>query len=687
MATTNMKPSPAVANQAQGHAHKKTSSNRETAAGSNEADAGDSDVSDDENMNDETNEADVFALSNARISEQHLAGLDDDMFTSDAVAGASVSGEDDDDDDYTGVADVSDDEEDVGEDNEDVVRRAAERDLIAEFDRAEQRRDTAEMAAEMDSMFLGTNQQDALARELGLASDSAGPTEFNYDVDMNDDPFVGLDLGDSLYRDMYDDAERALGIWDQASTPLARHNSEESTETKKRVRFAEPQETFSRSSSMSSVDEDQDPNEIFPDLFDVQDDPALRQQFGLDVDIDAQFSFDFDDSGSVYDFDGDEERLAVVVDDEESDSDDMSSSSGSDNESDNEGDTTDEEIEEETAAREELMRKRRLSAARNAAPSTPTPAKRAVGVSARSTGSPATPRTGGGKGPRIGKFVIDKTKAVMSADPTGKFMTVRPPSRPSEQDKDFWKRHQNATAANSRASTPRSGMQHRRTSSKHDAPLRPFTAQSTLGTMFNGNLDILQNNSTPDIRSDFTTAFIPRPQSSYAGTLHASSDEEEEEDVDMSEFIDLDEYGSDSDNEEPQSASSIMSPQLDLTSSMSNLDTRRSENNLLDHLDQSRGLVGSFRRNQNFTKHVSSLASHPAKRASTMETNALLKGRRSAANIPITPLRKKRVSQDLSMTGSGVKKNVSSPLSGRRPRSRGGSISAGMQQTLGPSLM
>ncbi|KAK5107391.1 hypothetical protein LTR62_001295 [Meristemomyces frigidus] len=684
MASTNNTRRPAAPSaEAQGHASVKTSSTFKGAVTGGGDEAEDNDSSADEAADDETSEV---ALLGADTSEQHLAGLDDDeddeMFMSDAedaVLGAAQS--DVDDDDYTGAAELSD-EDDIADEHDDrAVRRALEQDLKAEFVPWEQSRNTASISASMDAMFLQEDQR--LANELGLGGGhSANDLSLDFDVNMNDDPFVGLAPSDSLYRDMYDDANREY-LLTQADNPLARHNSEESTETKKRVRFAEPQEMRSRSASASSADE-QDPNDIFPDLFDVQDDPALRQQFGLDVNVDASFQFDFnDDAGSVYDFDGDEERIALALDDDESDSDQLSSNYDSDSE--DGGDTTDEETEDQIATRLKMIRERRALEARNTTPSTPTTAKRPTVTSARSTGSPATPRTGPGRGPKIGKFAIDKTKAIMTADSTGKCMTVRPPSQPSERDKEFWKRHQSATAASSRSSTPRSSIQHMRTPSKKNSKLRPFTAQSTLGTMFDGNLDILHNNSDLSVQSSFAPVLSARPRSSYASTFTGSSDTEVDDQVDLSEFIDLDE--SSSDNEEPQSATTITSPGSEMLDSISSLDTRTNES-LFDHLSQQRGLVGSFRNNQNFTKHASSLALHPAKRASTMETNALLKGRRSAANIPITPLRKKRVSQDLtSTTGAGIRKNVGSPLSARRPRSRGGSLSAGLQQTLGPSLM
>lgn len=275
----------------------------------------------------------------------------------------------------------------------------------------------------------------------------------------------------------------------------------------------------------------------------------------------------------------------------------------------------------------------------------------------------------------MGTFIIDKSRATMSADATGKRVMVRPPTRPAENEKAFWERAK--MAARSRSSTPR-------TPSLDDMPRRPFTAKSTLFNMFDGNLDILRNNDEMGIAQDLFPSLVPRHSSLSTDTL-AEDSEPEVKDLDMQEFIDMDD--SDSDIDRPQSSSSIMSPtQSELCDSFSSLDARRNDS-LLDHLDRQRGLVGSFRNNQNVVKHVSSLPAHPASRASASEHNALQKGRRAAANTPITPARKKRVSQDLNLTGAGVRKAISSPLAGRRPRSRGGSLSGNLHQTLGPDLM
>jgi hypothetical protein len=202
--------------------------------------------------------------------------------------------------------------------------------------------------------------------------------------------------------------------------------------------------------------------------------------------------------------------------------------------------------------------------------------------------------------------------------------------------------------------------------------------------MFNGNFDVLVSNDNAGFATQLLPGLITRSPPAFSGATDDESDIEFD-DVNMHDFIDI--ANAEPDVEELESASSIMSPQSELCDSFSSLDARAHDSGVLNHLDRHRGLVGSFRHNQNFAKHVSSLASHPAKRASTHEANALQKGRRAAANTPMTPARKKRISQDLTTTGAGIKKAISSPLAGKRPRSRGGSASGNLNQTLGQAFM
>lgn len=295
---------------------KQVSREQDDAASEAETSEGDSSATA-EHEDESQEEPDDVALSDAQNldalnAEQRLAGLHsgDIMFDDEpqAVAGATATMTDSigDDDDYGDVEEISDDEESLADESDRKFRRAAEMDLIDEFERGEEQRDSNFVTSGMNGMFL--QDDDALARELsvnggGEAQDEAGPN-----IDLDEDPFLGLPAGDSLYQEMWDDAEDALALWRTTDETKTRDNSVESGLIKKRVRFMD---TRSRSSSMSSSE---DPNEVFPDLFAAQDDPMVRQRFALDVDPDATFQYDQGDAGSYYDFDGEEELLALEID-------------------------------------------------------------------------------------------------------------------------------------------------------------------------------------------------------------------------------------------------------------------------------------------------------------------------------------------------------------------------------------
>lgn len=181
--------------------------------------------------------------------------------------------------------------------------------------------------------------------------------------------------------------------------------------------------------------------------------------------------------------------------------------------------------------------------------------------------------------------------------------------------------------------------------------------------MFNGNLDVLLNNDSSGIAEDLFP-MLDRRNTSFTSTTTDESDDVHN-DINMQDFVDI--YGSVSDSDDPLSASITSPTDPGMVASLHS-------SGLLDHFDQCRGVVGSFRRNQNQARHFSSLASHPAKRASAHEYNALQKGKRGAANTPMTPARRNRVSQDLSANSAGVRKSIGSPLTARRPRSRGNSL-------------
>lgn len=298
-------------------------------------------------------------------------------------------------------------------------------------------------------------------------------------------------------------------------------------------------------------------------------------------------------------------------------------------------------------------------------------AKRAISTtSTPSTSRPTTPRTG--RGPRTGTFVIDPTRPTMTTDAQGKNIKIIPPSQPRENERAFWERAKTANSSNTNT-PPGSTYLTMPSPQSEDAPTRPLTARSTLGSMFNGDVDILRNHDISGIAEDLFPTVLPSRQTSFTATTDDS--ESEMQDINMQDFLAMD----DSDDSESD---------VNGTPTADNVFVRRDSlpSGLLRHFDQRRGVVGSFRRNQHTARHISSLASHPNERASTHEFNALQKGKRGAANTPITPARKKRVSQDLSFGSSGVRKSMGNPLSAsRRQRSRGNSlagINADLLQTL-----
>lgn len=281
----------------------------------------------------------------------------------------------------------------------------------------------------------------------------------------------------------------------------------------------------------------------------------------------------------------------------------------------------------------------------------------------------------------MGTFLRDPTKARVEADVQGSGVKVTCPPNPPEGERAYWERARKAMG--SRDGSPNGSLTCVRTTPQTPSiPKRPLTARSTLGTMFDGNLDFLRNNDEWGIADD-VVAMSARNDATRASltstTTTSDSAVDAETDVNMADFVQMDD--SDSDMEEPQSAS-VMSPTSEVFDEFITTPQNGNDGDLLDHFDQRRGLISSFRNNQTRARHVSSLAANPAKRAQTSEANALQKGRRAAANTPMTPARKNRASQDI--TGSGIKKTAS-PLVQKHRRSRGSSLS-GIHQTLGLGL-
>lgn len=316
------------------------------------------------------------------------------------------------------------------------------------------------------------------------------------------------------------------------------------------------------------------------------------------------------------------------------------------------------------------------------APSTPVASERSTPTLARSkttSGRISSSKATNGR-PKIGTFAHDPTRAAVVADIQGSGIKVTCPTKPPEKDRAYWARARQAMS--NRDGSPGGSVTGICTTPRPPSiPQRPFTARSTLGTMFDGNLDFLRNNDDSGIAKDIlTTSRHGSMQSSFT-TATYSEDEasEEESDVNISDFVQVDDSDLEMEDELP---APITSPVQDSFTDAFHESSPANPNapGLIKHFDQQPGLVTSFRNNQEFARQVSSMAAHPAKRAQTSEANALQKGRRAAANTPMTPARKSKAGQELTSTGAGIKK-VASPLVQKRRRSRGDSLS-GIHQTL-----
>ena len=295
----------------------------------NEDDEGDSSAV--EEHRNAADEPDVFALSGAprlRVDEaaQHLAGhksRDEDMFhavvwddTPQAFAGAECDPNESD-EDYADVENVSDSDESETDQDDRGILRSAEQDLIDEFERTEQRRNASSMANDLNDLDL--QEDTAIARHWN--SQSIGNIFGIDEVNMDEDPFFGLQNDDSLYKDMLDDAEFA--IWRMPDSLRDREDSNPSSATQKRVRFEEEQ---SGRSSLASSDGTEDPGEAFPDLFAAADDPAVKHQLSLSHEQDvASQQHDLVDTESFYDFEDEDEKLAFQLEEGSDSDDDMSS--------------------------------------------------------------------------------------------------------------------------------------------------------------------------------------------------------------------------------------------------------------------------------------------------------------------------------------------------------------------------
>ncbi|KAF2208101.1 hypothetical protein CERZMDRAFT_101795 [Cercospora zeae-maydis SCOH1-5] len=643
----------------------------------NEAQQGAADSPDEESDSDD--DADVYALPAAKwtgnVPPPRRAGPAYNVET-DAMAGAEKT-LDSEDEDYDAVDDDDEDEEEEEDDMEKALEKDLIQDFLAQEAETEAQRPQTATSVSNDMTDLSLTGDAALARRLSVQSEDSNAG----DLDWTDDPFHGLGTDDTLYQEMIEDAEDEfsynLASWrmqqDEATDDVLLNLHLQPSNNEKRVRFAENQS--SRSSSMSSED---DPRDHYPDLLDGTSTPQNAAQYMMDLDaID-------DDNESHFDFDYEDNYEGAVIEGDDEDDSDLDS----DDSDETDGDATDDEDEEAAFRRMHAIHMENAAAAAKETPaSTPTPSTPTTPVTdqlpnlRQPASSGPRPRSGKNNGrPRMGIFTHDPTRAAVTADENGNGIKISCPSKPSEKDSAFWE--QARQVMGSRDGSPGEPVTWTRTT-PHTAsiPQRPFTAKMTLGSMFNGNLDFLRTNDVNGITNGLV---LPSTRGSSDRSSFASSntlDREQAAPAPAADIEDLVQYPDTDSDMEIDPAPSAAPQQQGVSESFTHDDStpmpRLDNEDLLDHFDQVPGGIASFRNNQHHVRQVSSLAANPTSRVQTSEANALQKGRRNAANIPITPGRKTRPSVDMTLTGAGVRKPAvhASPLAQKRRRSRGNSLS------------
>ncbi|KAG9749877.1 hypothetical protein KCU73_g6719, partial [Aureobasidium melanogenum] len=537
----------------------------------------------------------------------------------------------DSDDDYDGVDMIS------NSDDEEKSMRKAEEKLMAQDED-----DDDESNA-------------ALARRLSLSSQNSNQADLAY-LEFNDDYL----LGDDPFSQPWLDADEIMAAPDffREGSPLTRTESEQTVPPQRRVRFEE------RADMSDETDSDND-SDFFPDLFIQQDhlDPRFRRLIEKDDDHEL-YQDDSSNAGSEWDFEADEMRM-LLMEEEDEDSDSSAGSSGYESD---DGDTTDEEPMPPPPKRASTAP---TSPSSNLA--TPRPATASstrIRLPLRKNKNKRTPTQ-----PKMGTFIIDPHRPVLTIDGVGvsQKSTLWPAKIQSAAEKQLWERMHMLSNTNSRATS-------RTTSPRQSVQLTP-----------SGESDAMSIGEENDFFDSFGAlrtdqvigppeAFTPFVDVTASGAVihdHDAANPGAEEEQDPMCFLNFDD-DDDEDQDMPDESDHVASPTTQSFSSQVTNTTSSQPGgfDLLAHLDR-HGVVGSFRRNQHFAKHVGSLPSHPALRASLSETNAMQTGRRAAANTPITPLRKKKAK------GVGARNSpmtTTSPLTKSPPFKKKGPIRGGFSR-------
>lgn len=512
------------------------------------------------------------------------------------------------------------------------------------------------------AMFLAgdmaPDQQTALARRLSLQTNDTDDMDLTALEDWDFAPGDAPSIGAFLAREH--DAH-ASGFGSLFST-TAEDSFLEKTETQRRVRFEDEIDGSDR----GSVDSDQIA-ETFPDLFMEADQLGAAIQQATEAEF---FLDDGSDTGSCWDFDGDEMQIIVDDSDEEEEGSGNESEGASSGYDSDEGETTDEEAPPHPATLRRIVASRPSSSDSQSentdAVKTPVSQTRATKRKAGSRRA-SSPRM-----PTAGTFILDPRRPVLLVDGAGSTQrnTFYPAKIQTAADKRFWQRMKHLY--HNRTSSPRTSVQ---LTPEDETVLDPMSQQETPNEFFDffGALRPDQVIGPPE-------AFMPFTNIDATGDItedmigHSNSVDEEEEEDELDAFFDFGEE-SDEDEEMPDESDAGETPWKKTSSPfppLSSKATKKASDDLLAHLDRNRGLVGSFRRNQHYAKQIGSMAADPTARASTSEMNAMQAGRRSAGNTPITPLRKKRASKDVGLRLSPMGSPMTKGSNKKKGPSRGG---------------
>ena len=256
----------------------------------------------------------------------------------------------------------------------------------------------------------------------------------------------------------------------------------------------------------------------------------------------------------------------------------------------------------------------------------------------------------------MGSWIADPTKPMAIVDSTGTRLVIYPPQRPQKRNQFF--ASLGSSAASSANSSPRPSMS-QLAIAVDDSEAEPSarSSQDPVSPMFGSSPNLMMSglvNVGPG--SEHLTggqvlgppeAFFPFTNFDAGGNVIMDEDDDEDEDdlLNLDDFIDFGEDTDGSDHEgaiaEPHSPSaSSMTSGISATPKPAKMSSATpSTPSLMDHLDK--GVVTAFRRSQYNHRPTQR---RPSK-GSLQRVNAAFKGgRRAAADPPLSPLKKRRLS-------------------------------------------